>query len=48
MLSTPSVEVKAVRERVIVIPRAIAVLILSAGVVALIATRKHVVGHQKT
>jgi len=41
VVSTPSVELKSKRERVVVVPRAVAALILAAGVVVLLAARKH-------
>jgi hypothetical protein len=40
VLHTPSVDVTARRERVIVVPRALSVLVIGAGIVALVAARK--------
>ena len=40
VLHTTSVDVTARRERVIVVPRALSVLVIGAGIVALVAARK--------
>ena len=40
VLHTPSVDIKARRERVVVVPRVVAVLVLGAGVVVLVLSRR--------
>ena len=40
VLHTPSVDVTARRERVVVVPRVLSVLVIGAGIVALVAARK--------